>query len=536
MRVACVQLEACDLERAEEGLSHALSMTENALELRPDVVVLPECTYPAYFLAGYDRVRLRPPGEVLEMFARLARRGQCYLAVGLVEPGPAGRLLNSAVLLSPAGEVVARGHKHFLWHFDRRWFDPGPAPAVASTPWGKIGMFVCADGRLPEIPRLLALAGARLQLDLTAWVSSGRDPARLTNPQAEYMLRVRALENRSYMAAANKVGVEAGRVVYCGRSQVISPEGEVLALAGSTTPQVIYADIELPGSSEDPLWPDFDPLRDRRPADYGPLASPVQPSPPPGPAPVVRLAAVQLSRRDLLPQFLYGLACEDALAAVTSPLPADPGSLPGPARGSDFPPVMITAWWRHGELLARLETPGFTVTVERSLAPARRVYDTPAGRVGVMLDREGLLPEVPRLLALAGADWIAWPCSLPADLVELLARTRAAENRVFVVAANTPDPLRIRSPGAANRGTSPHDPPGTPGQGNSTDGGASLVVDPDGRILAQAFVGRDQSIAGQAHLCLARTKTIVPGTDAMADRRPETYTALTEITRSPRAG
>ncbi|MEW6398940.1 MAG: carbon-nitrogen hydrolase family protein, partial [Bacillota bacterium] len=276
MRVACIQLEACDLERAEEGLSHALSMVEKALAIRPDVIVLPECTYPAYFLPGYDPARLRPPEEVLDMFAGMARRGQCYLAVGVVEPGLGGRLLNSAVLLSPTGRVVARGHKHLLWHFDRRWFTPGSAPALASTPWGKMGMFVCADGRLPEIPRLLALAGARLQLDLTAWVSSGRDPDRLTNPQAEYMLRVRALENRCYMAAANKVGMEAGRVVYCGRSQVVSPDGHVLALAGSASAQVIHADIELPGVT-DPLWPDFDPLRDRQPSAYAVLASPALP-------------------------------------------------------------------------------------------------------------------------------------------------------------------------------------------------------------------------------------------------------------------
>jgi len=441
-------------------------------------------------------------------------------------------------LLSPTGEVVARGYKHFLWHFDCRWFAPGSTPALASTPWGKVGMFVCADGRLPEIPRLLALRGARLQLDLTGWVSSGRDPARLSNPQAEYMLRVRALENRCYIAAANKVGMEAGRVVYCGRSQVVSPDGEILARAGSTSPEVIWADLPLPQVA-DPLWPDFDPLRDRQPAAYALLASPNPvaaplPSPPAPTAEVVRLAALQLSRPDLLSSFLYGLACEGATAVVASPLPGNPDPHFDPGPGHAAPPVRILAWRNGGELMSRLETPDLEVVVDRSLSLDRRVYDTPAGRVGVMLDREALLPEVPRVLALLRADWLAWPCSLPADLVELVARTRAAENKVFVVAANAPTPVSGCT-GAHTRGTHIRTGDtcrgGTPADADAR--GASLVVDPDGRILAQAFTGTDQSVAGQAHLCLARHKAIVPGTDAFAHRQPALYAALTEATPTP---
>lgn len=495
MRVACVQLQAYDLARAEEGLAHALAMTEQALAHRPDLIVLPECTYPAYFLAEYERTPLRPPEEVLSMFACLARRGHCYLAVGLVERSPEGPLFNGAILLSPAGEVAARAYKHFLWHFDRRWFAPGTHPALATTPWGKVGMFICADGRLPEIPRLLALGGARLQLDLTGWVSSGRAPERLTNPQAEYMLRVRALENRCYVAAANKVGMEAGRIVYCGHSQIISPDGQVLARAGSSCPEIIWADVAL-SAPVPPLWPDFDPLRDRHPAAYRLLTSPAV-APARAEPEAVRLAALQVSHPQLIPSFWEGLAHEDTTAAVTSLLPGRPG--PGAEGGTRAaPPVRVQAWADERGPVARLEIAGQALLIDPSVPPEDRVHDTPAGRLGIMLNREALLPEVPRVLALQGAEWLAWPCSLPTDLVEAVARTRAAENRVFVVAANSP-----------------------------AAGGESLLADPDGRILAQAFPRTDQSVAAQAHLCLARDKTIVPGTDAFAGRQPHLYTALT---------
>lgn len=485
MRLACIQPRAFDLEQAEEGLAHALHMTEQALPHRPDLILLPECTYPAYFLKGYRQVTLRPVAEVLEAFARLARRGKCFIALGLVEEVPdSPALRNSAVLLSVTGEVVARGHKHFLWHFDRRWFRPGSEPALADTPWGKVGMFVCADGRLPEIPRLLALRGAGLQLDLTGWVSTGRDPARLTNPQAEYMLRTRALENHCYLAAANKVGMEAGRVVYCGRSQIVSPTGTVLVEASPERPQVIWADLLLPHR----------PQLERHPAAYRLLARapeelPVPPASPPGP---YRLGAIQLEKGDSLPNFLDGLAYEGVAAAVSSPVEV---ASPPPRHL----PLQVIGLRRGRETGALVQAPGFQREVWAHLSLEDRILDTPTGRLGVMLGREGLQPEIARVLALQGTDWIAWPCHLPSPILEPVSRTRAAENKVYLVAANTPGP----------------------------ESGISLVVDPDGRILAQAFPEPNQAVAAQVHFVLARDKTIVPGTDALGDRQPHLYAALT---------
>ena len=52
-----------------------------------------------------------------------------------------------------------------------------PIP-VFETDFGRIGMLVCADGRLPEIARSLALNGAQIIVDLTAWVSSARQRRR----------------------------------------------------------------------------------------------------------------------------------------------------------------------------------------------------------------------------------------------------------------------------------------------------------------------------------------------------------------------
>ena len=64
------------------------------------------------------------------------------------------------------------------------------------------------------------------------------------------------------------------------------------------------------------------------------------------------------------------------------------------------------------------------------------VFDTALGRVGMMVCYDGFFPEVARELAARGAEVIAWPvwgCN------PLLARARAAENRVCIVSSTFMD-------------------------------------------------------------------------------------------------
>jgi predicted amidohydrolase len=72
--------------------------------------------------------------------------------------------------------------------------------------------------------------------------------------------------------------------------------------------------------------------------------------------------------------------------------------------------------------------------VEAGVAPGSDypVFDTPLGKVGLMVCYDGFFPEVARELANRGAEVIAWPvwgCN------PLLAQARAAENHVYVVSS-----------------------------------------------------------------------------------------------------
>src|SRR3990172_9156286 len=131
-------------------------------------------------------------------------------------------------------------------------------------------------------------------------------------------------------------------------------------------------------------------------------------------------------------------------------------------------------------------------------APPPPVIATPAGRVGLLIGAEGLVPELARGLMLRGADTIAWStAALPYDLVPL-ARARADENRVYVAAAAPRDPR-----------------------------GGALIVDPAGTVIAAGLLDRDVSCSQQISIAAARIKTMAPGTDVVANRLPGTYRALT---------
>ena len=252
MRVACGQIEARDLAEAPRALSEALAMCDAAGAVGADLFVLPEGTYPAYVLGSVDAARrvLDSGPDAEALFAAKAAEHEMSIVVGLVVDSPEG-LLNAAVHIDASGSIRTRTAKQFLWHFDRAWFVAGAAGQVVDG----IGTLVCADGRLPEISAGLVARGARVLVNSTAWVASMAAPDG-TNPQAEFLWRVRALEAGVPAVAATKVGSESGVCTYSGRSQIVAADGRVVAIASATAAEVLVGEIEMPDVARPPFVDD----------------------------------------------------------------------------------------------------------------------------------------------------------------------------------------------------------------------------------------------------------------------------------------
>ena len=102
----------------------------------------------------------------------------------------------------------------------------------------RLGLTVCYDVRFPALHRALALDGAQ----------AIPVPAAFTRPTGEahweVLLRARAIETGSYVLAAAQGGTHADGRATWGHSMVISPWGEVIALADHDEPGVVAATLD----------------------------------------------------------------------------------------------------------------------------------------------------------------------------------------------------------------------------------------------------------------------------------------------------
>jgi predicted amidohydrolase len=242
IRLAALQLRAHDRGDYERLRDTLFERIERAAHER-DLLVLPEGTFPAYVL-GDNSVDAGLVASVTTELSRIAQCTKCVIVAGVAVRQRA-ELQNSAVVIDRDGSVAGSAEKLFLWHFDRQWFTPGDVLAPVHTSLGELGVLICADGRMPGIARSLVDRGAEILVMPTAWVTSGRDPLSLENLQADLLARVRAFENGVPFVAANKCGVELNMVAYCGKSQIVEANGNVIALASETDEELITAQVEL---------------------------------------------------------------------------------------------------------------------------------------------------------------------------------------------------------------------------------------------------------------------------------------------------
>ncbi len=240
--VAAVQTRAHDRADFTERWPALLARVAAAAETGAKLVVVPEGTVPAYVI-GADPVDASQLEAAAQDVIAVAARTGATIVYGGARAGEHG-LANSAYVVTPAG-IVGYADKCLLWHFDRRWFTAGTELEPVDTPAGRLGVFICADGRIPTIPSTLVARGAQILVVPTAWVTSGRDPHALENLQADLMIAVRARENGVPLVAANKAGVEARSVAYCGKSQILAADGTVVALASQDEETTLHATVAI---------------------------------------------------------------------------------------------------------------------------------------------------------------------------------------------------------------------------------------------------------------------------------------------------
>ena len=143
------------------------------------------------------------------------------------------------------------------------------------------------------------------------------------------------------------------------------------------------------------------------------------------------------------------------------------------------------------------------------------VFKVGPARIGMLICYDWRFPEAARVLTLLGADLIAHPSNLVFPQAQNAMRTRALENRVFVITANR---------------TGADDRP----DGRVTFTGRSQIIGPDAEVMVRAGLRENCAMAADCDLARARRKSITAMTPILSNRRPELYGALVTGIRRPR--
>ena len=202
--------------------------------------------FPELVLSGYPAEDLLLKPHFLEACAN-ALPVIAEASAGIVSlvgfPQRDGGVRNAAAILAD-GQVHGTYYKCLLPNYgvfdERRYFEPGPGPALIEIGRARIGLTICEDIWFPGPPASVeALAGASLIVNPSASpYHRGRGMFR------EGMVADRARETGAAYALCNTVGGQ-DELVFDGHSVVISDRGETVARARQFAEDLLVCDLEL---------------------------------------------------------------------------------------------------------------------------------------------------------------------------------------------------------------------------------------------------------------------------------------------------
>ncbi|ARG97860.1 carbon-nitrogen hydrolase family protein [Legionella micdadei] len=247
-KVAAVQMISS--ASVKQNLKQVEQFFNQARKEQADLLVLPE-NFAFMGMKETDKLKIAEKygeGEIQNNISQLAKQYDLWVIAGTIPlKGLNQKVRASCLVFDNSGFCVARYDKIHLFdvrvseqeaHQESLTVERGDELVVVDTPVGRIGLTVCYDLRFPELYQQLLQRGAELFTVPSAFT------AVTGSAHWEVLLRARAIENLSYVIAANQGGQhDNGRQTY-GHTMVVEPWGKVLTQQ-QTGEGMIIVDIDL---------------------------------------------------------------------------------------------------------------------------------------------------------------------------------------------------------------------------------------------------------------------------------------------------
>lgn len=244
MIVAAVQMTSTsDKGTNREKAARFIAMAAGA---KAEIVLLPE--HWDWLGKPEEKAGAAEPihGPSVTFLRELAKRYRLSLIAGsITEANGNDPPFNTTVLIHPDGMVGRTYRKIHLFdseldraHRESAFTSAGDEVVVEGLGLVTVGFSICYDVRFPELFQQLARRGADL------FVIPANFTAHTGPPHWEVLVRARAIENQCFILAADQTGLTGAGWEAHGHSMIVSPWGEILAMAGKEE-TVITARLDL---------------------------------------------------------------------------------------------------------------------------------------------------------------------------------------------------------------------------------------------------------------------------------------------------
>lgn len=184
-----------------------------------DIVFLPEMFTTGFTMDVADHAE-SADRETIRWMKKRSREHQVALCGSLIME-EAGLYFNRLVFVEPSGELRFYDKRHlFTMGSEDKYFSKGTERLIISYKGWRICPMICYDLRFPVWSR------NRQEYDLLVYVANW--PASRADVW-NTLLKARAIENQTYLAGVNRVGVDGKMIPYSGNSQILNAKGLVMA-------------------------------------------------------------------------------------------------------------------------------------------------------------------------------------------------------------------------------------------------------------------------------------------------------------------
>lgn len=242
------------------NLGRAIRAIHDSARRECNIVVLPETLDIGWLNSDASRLAKPIPGPYSDALSEVARSEGIYVVAGLTELDE-GKVYDSAVVISPRGELLWKYRKIYLLPEEQGIYEVGDRVGVVNTEFGRVGVNICID----NAPDNLVLAHSMARMGASMILS----PAGWAVPPDYDLSRQPYLEGRfgthwviSYTTIARLydvafVGVSSvGEITtgplkgwrLIGSSLAVGPGGIILARGheGVNAEELIIVDVNIP--------------------------------------------------------------------------------------------------------------------------------------------------------------------------------------------------------------------------------------------------------------------------------------------------